>query len=273
MQQLDPRIVQVGIEVNGKLKLYEGLHITANGTKYANANQNECEIKIANLDKTTTDFILTETSPYNLNKTPKQVVVNAGRKSYGVVRIYAGNIASSSVSQPPDIMITLKCLTGNFKKGNIVSKSQTGKVPLMQIAKQVAGDLNVTLDFQAENKQISNYNFTGGALKQVDKLGETGNISAFIDDEVLVVKELNTPLANSIKIISADSGMVGIPEMTEEGIKVKFLLDTQTRLGGALRVQSKLYPAANGDYTIYKLGFEIASRDTPFYWIAEAKRR
>ncbi len=67
--------------------------------------------------------------------------------------------------------------------------------------------------------------------------------------------------------------MIGIPEFTEQGIKVKFLLDNRTTLGGGIQIESKIYPATNGNYVIYKLGFEITNRDKPFYWIAEATRR
>src|SRR6185312_8460896 len=118
----------------------------------------------------------------------------------------------------------------------------------------------------------SNYAFTGGILNQVEKLEELGLLSAYVDDATLVVKDRYTPLANKVRVLNAGSGMVGIPEITEQGVKVKFLLDNQTVLGGMLRVQSQINPAANGDYLIYKLSFEIANRDNPFYWIAEAKR-
>jgi len=272
VQQLDPRIIKVGIEVNGQLKTYEGLEIVATGTKFANSNQNECELKITNLEKTTQDFILTETSPFNLNRTPKFVIIEAGRKSYGTSVIFRGNIASSTPSQPPDIALTLKCLTGNFQKGNILSRYQPGSISLSKLSKQVADDLGLTLNFQASDKNISNYNFSGGALKQVDKLGSSGAVNAYVDDGQLVVKDMNLPLNNTLTILDLDTGLIGIPEVTEQGVKVKFLLDNKTTLGGSLRLKSKIYPAINGDYIIYKLSFEIASRDTPFYWIAEAKR-
>lgn len=100
-----------------------------------------------------------------------------------------------------------------------------------------------------------------------------GGINVFIDDNTLVVKDAYVPLTNTLRILSAETGMIGIPEFTEQGIKVKFLLDNRTTLGGSLRIDSKQYPAANGDYVIYKLGFQIATRDTPFYYIAEAARR
>lgn len=271
---LDPRIVRVSIEVNGRLKTYSSpFSITVTGTKYGNALQNEAEIILENLDRATQDYILTETSPYNLNRTPKTVIVEAGRVSYGTAVIYRGNVVTSNVTQPPDIGIILKCLTGNFIKGNILTRNQPGSATLKQISAQVAQDTNTILNFQATNKNISNYAFSGPALNQVDVVGSLGGINAFIDDNTLVVKDAFIPLTNSLRILSAETGMIGIPEFTEQGIKVKYLLDNRTTLGGSLRIISKQYPAANGDYVIYKLGFQIATRDTPFYYIAEAARR
>jgi len=273
-QALNPRIVKVSIEINGKMKIYsDPIQLTANGTRYGNALQNECTVTLDNLDKETQDYLLTETSPYNLNRTPKRVIVEAGRQSYGVALIYVGNIVRAIVSQPPDITITLQCMTGNFQKGNMISRSQNGMVPLSQISAAIAQDLDVGLTYQATEKTISNYSYSGDALGQVELLNQMGAYNAFIDNNTLVVKNAFIPLNNSLRVLNASSGMIGIPEFTEQGIKVKFLLDNQTTLGSSLEIQSKQYPAANGTYVIYKLGFQIANRDTPFYFIAEAARR
>lgn len=272
MQQIDLRIVRVGIEVNGVLKTYDKLAITATGTKYANQNQNECEVKIANLDKSTRDYLLSETSPFNANKTRKLLILDAGRVSDGVSRIFIGNITKAFPSQPPDITVTLKCLTQNFNKGVIVSRTGRNNQSLKSLSQEVAKDLGVALNFEATDKQIGNYAYSGSALKQVNKLNDMGNVNAYIDDDILVVKDTMSAISNSLKLINIDSGMIGIPETTEQGIKVKYLLDNKTKLGGRIRIQSKIYPSTSGDYSIFKLSFEIANRDGPFYWIAEAKR-
>jgi len=270
--QLDPRIVRVGIEVNGRLNWYEGLDIKASGTKFANANQNECQISIGNLSKDVRDSILTETSPFNRNKTPKSVIVEAGRRSYGTFQIFRGDIISSVPTQPPDISVNLKCLTGNFSKGDVLARNQAGSVSIKKLSQTVADDLGLILEYQAKDKNISNYSYTGGALKQVDKLGELGRVNAYVDDGKLIVKDYNVPLSGRVTVLNLDTGMIGIPEITEQGVKVKFLMDNQTTLGGMLRITSLIYPAINGDYSIYKLNFDITSRETNFYWIAEAKR-
>ena len=272
LNQLDLRLLTLTLEVNGVSKTYNTLEISASGTKYANALQNECEVKITNVDRATQDYILTQTSPYNLNRTPKTLTLAAGRQSYGTSVVYVGNIISSTVSQPPDITITLKCLTGNFLKGNILSRFYPGGAALSQIAGGIAQDTNTILNFQATNKTVANYNFTGAALQQVNLLNSLGGINAFIDNNTLFVKDAAISLRGTTKLVSAETGMIGIPEFTEQGIRVKFLYDNQTSIGGGLQIVSKIYPAANGHYIIYKLGFQLANRDTPFYWIADATR-
>lgn len=274
MNELDPRLVKVSIDIGGRLKTYSSpLSITVTGTRFGNSLQNQAEVVLENLDRATQDYILTETSPYNLNGSPKLITVEAGRVSYGTALVYSGNVVTSYITQPPDIGIVLKCLTGNFVKGNILNRAQPGLAPFKQICAQIAQDTGTILNFQAENKNIANYAFSGSAPDQVDLIGTFGGVNAFIDNNTLVVKDAFIPLTNTLRILSAETGMIGIPEFTEQGIRVKFLLDNKTTLGGSLRIISRQYPATNGDYVIYKLGFQIATRDVPFYYIADAARR
>lgn len=273
-QTFDERILKLTVEANGRLKTYEGLAIKATGTKYTNALQNECNVTISNLDKATQDYILTQTSPYSRNNTPKTITLEAGRKSYGTTKIYIGNIVSSIVSQPPDIGVTLKCLTGNFLKGNIISRSFPNGATYSQIATQIAQDTNTLLKYQASNDPVvNNYGYSGAAIKQIGNLAGMSGLNVFVNDGILVVKDAYVAINNTIRILSADTGMIGIPEFTEQGIRVKMFIDNKTTLGGTLRIISKVYPAASGDYVIYKLNFDIANRETPFYYIAEAARR
>jgi len=273
MAELDPRVLRIGIEVDGKIKQYEGLQITATGTKYANPNQNECEVKITNITKATHDYLLSETSPFNLNRTPKKLIVYAGRVSTGEAIVFEGDITNAVGSQPPDITVSIKAKTGNFQKGNIVGKNASPNSKLSSIAAGVAADLGLRLNFQATDKSIANYSHSGAALKQVDKLGTAGLVNAYINNGELVVKDMHVPLKNRARVLNIDTGMIGIPEFTEQGIKVKMLFDNQTDLGYGLEIKSIMNPAANGDYVVYKMSFELTNRDIPFYLVAEAMRR
>jgi hypothetical protein len=273
MSSLDPRLLRVGIEVDGEVRVYdERFDIRVSGTKMASAAQNECEVTISNLKRDVRNYLLTETSPFNPNRTPKRLYVDVGRVSTGLQRIFVGEITQSAPSQPPDIGLTLKALTGAYARGLVIARSGLAQEALSAIAARVAADLEVRLDFQATDKQIGNYAFNGNALAQVNALELAGGVDAYVDDTTLVVKDRDAPLPERVKVLSAASGMVGVPEATERGVKVTFLLDRDTVLGGRLDLESEINPAMTGQYTIYSLGFEAASRETPFYWTAEASR-
>ena len=272
MADIDSRLLRVGIEVSGQMRFYDQLAITAQGTKFQSPNQGECTVTITNLEKSVRDFILTETSPFNLNPSAKRITVEAGRQSTGLNLVYSGNIFRSTVSQPPDQTISIRCLTGQFMKGQVAATSFPGTVPLSRISAQVAQDIGARLDFQATDKQIANYSFTGSKLKQVDKLAEAGGINAFVDNDTLVVKDNMVPLTGRLRVLSANSGLIGIPEPTEQGIKVTMLYDNQTVIGGAIELTSRQYPNLDGLYVVYKLSYHLTNRDTPFYLIAEANR-
>jgi len=269
---LDPRIVRIGIEVKGVIRYYSDLAISASGTKYANATENECEVKITNLSKEVRDYILSETSPFIKSTTPKRLILEAGRVSTGTAVVFIGDIISATVSQPPDIDLVIKSATKSDAKGDVISRSKADTTDLSKIAKDVAKDLGLSLLFEAKDKKIANYSFTGASIKQVERLANAGGVNAFIDDDKLIVKDNNVAINGKSRTLNLETGMIGIPEITEHGIKVKCLYDNDTQIGTALIIESKLNPSASGMYIVYKLGFDIANRDNPFYLVLEAKR-
>lgn len=272
MVNIDQRILRISVEVSGEMRVFEGLAMTARGSKVASSTQNECTVEITNLSREVRNYILTETSPFNKNKTPKRLIVEAGRVSMGTARLFIGEIVSASPTQPPDIGLELKAQTGAFQKGNLVARSAPAKEKLSTIASMVAGDIGATLEFEAEDKFIANYSFSGAALKQVGALATAGRVDVFQDDETLVVKDAGKPRRNRVKVVNSGTGMVGLPEATERGVRVTTLFDLETELGAQMDLESELNPALDGSYTMYKIDFDLTSREEPWYYDIEASR-
>lgn len=240
----------------------------ASGTKYASPEKNDCTVTISGLKRETRDYLITETSPFNDNRTPKRVILEAGRQSTGMFQLFTGDIVSVEPSSPPDLDLTIKAMTQAAQGGKIVSTSAASQARLSALSQKVATDLGLTLEFDAEDKNIASYSHSGSALAQVEKLASSGGVSAYIDDNKLVVKKLGRPLSGRMRILNKDSGMVGVPKTTEKGITVQFLIDPESAIGGGLRIESKINPAVTGEYVINQLKFEVASHDTPFFYTA-----
>ena len=272
---IDPRILRVGVTINDELRVFENLAITAQGSKFDSATQNETIIKIANLDKETRDFLATEGTPFNRIRQRKRqkVFLEAGRESTGVARVFLGDITLVTIAQPPDIWTTIKAITSQYQKGDIITTNEGALSTLSAISKKAADSLGLSHQFEADDKQIANYGYTGSATKQIDKIAELGNTDTYIDDDKLVVKNKGVPIKGAVRVISAETGMIGMPEFTDFGIKVRFLFDIHSKIGQQIEIKSDFYPAANGKYNIFKLNFDLTNRDTPFYYVAETLRQ
>lgn len=273
MTTFDSRLVEVGIQIGDNIQYFgEGYYITAQGTKYGNPSPNECQVRIDNLTAAHRNQILTDSSPWSPVKGTKKLILKAGRASYGASLLFTGNITIAGVTQPPDIGIILNAIQGIDSAVQTVAVSMPARTSLKTIAQTAANQSGLNLDFQATDKQISNYNLTGSIKNHMDKMAQTGNYDVLEDKGSLIIKDKNVPILDRIKKLNLNSGMIGTPEITELGIMVKILLDNQTDIGGQIDLTSKLNPSLNGSYVIQKLSFDIASRENPFYWIAEAKR-
>jgi hypothetical protein len=245
------------------------VNLVAQGTKYINAQQNELSLAISNLGPNLRQQLLTQLTPFNYDQKRKSVQLFAGRESTGFFLLYQGDITECYPSQPPDITLNIKSQANAFWKYDILGQAQNLTAPLSQIVGNAANGLGLSPRFEATDKQIANYSYNGSRIQEINHIGELGPYDVYTDDTTLVCKNKGAPLQNTGSTISADTGMIGQPMPTEWGVRVTSLLTQSVILGGQFTVDSVINPLMNGDYAIYKLGFNIASREAPFYSLLE----
>ncbi len=266
MAAFDPRIVQVSIQFPDETLTFEGLSIYASGRKYRATLQNTCECRIYNLTKEQRNYILSRTSPLN---NPRQLInmsLNVGRESYGTFTLFNGYVAKSSTTQPPDIGISLSALTNGFEVGTILTNTQPALSQLSQIAAKIATDSGLSLDFRATDKQVANFSYNGSAAYQIHELNDMGDIVASVNNGILTVVNTGQANNNGAFLVNAANGMVGIPQFTENGVLVKIMINNIVQLGNKITLQSEMLPAANGDYIVQGIIYDIASRDQQFFY-------
>lgn len=249
-------------------------YIAAAGTLRANPLQNECNIQIANLSAALRNQLLTQLTPWNYDQARKSVALYAGRESTGLFLLYQGDITGCTVTQPPDVMLNINSKANQFYKYDIIAQSQNlTSTPLSNIVKNAASGMALTPRFEATDKQIANYSYTGSRIKEIEHISNLGSYDVYTTGNTLVCKDRGKPLQNENHTISAQTGMIGQPQPTEWGVRVVTLLTPGAVIGGGFTLDSKMNPLLNGDYTIYQYGFQIASRDVPFYTILEGTKR
>lgn len=275
---LDERLLRVSIFLEGEKEphKFENLAIIATGTKYGSAISNVAEVRIANIEKKLRDKLVTEGSPYGRITRPRRnsILIEAGRKSSGLTQIYIGDITTVGITQAPDIWLVMRTVTGQFLKKETVIISRPPLTKFSAISGQVASILDLSLDFQAQDKNVKNFSFSDSAGKLIGKLSDiTYGVDAYVDDDRLTVRPRFKVDSPNVTEININTGLIGIPEVVGLGIRCTVLLDQEIRLGDKINLTSKAYPAVDGIYIIYQLSFNLATRDNPFYYIFEGYNR
>jgi hypothetical protein len=274
MTSIDLRLLRASINFDNQTTVYDNLAIQAVGSKTASPTENTTTVKIANIKNETLNNILTNSSPFvkESDRVRQSIKIEAGRVSTGLSTVYIGDITQVSMTQKPDVWAVIKASTAQFFKGDYVTVVGGQVNTVNSISEIVAGQLGLSLKFEADDKEITNYSFSGSPTKQMRLIEQLGTYDAYIDDDELVVKNLKQPINGGIKLINKDTGLVGIPEITEFGVKVTFLYDSTVKTGSRVRIESTIYEDINGEYIVSKLDFNLTNRNTPFYYIAECER-
>ena len=269
----DDRLVTLDIELNGQKVTYnQDYYIIATGRRFTNGNFGECTIRIDNISKSTRDYLAAKTTPWIAQRQTAIVTLSVGRQSYGTFQLFNGNAIASNPTQPPDIGLIIRSLSQSGGLGYASSITAPAFATLQSVCQLIAQSQNppLTLDFQAKNNpQISNYHFTGSVAKQIQKLNDLGLAYAYVDNTTLVVTDLQTPRQVPTIALNAQTGLIGVPEVTEIGARARMLINNEVKIGAPVTLTSVVNPAVNGDYYITTLSYEVASRDTPFYWIMD----
>lgn len=274
---MDLRRVRVGIEIKGVLKFYEGLRVVASGTKYMSALQNEATIAITGLDADTRNTLLKESVQFMYDPTRKlsRITLEVGRVSTGLAVIFQGDIYSAELGNAPDFTVTIKAKTNNANNLRVVNITGAGIEQLSAVAKRVADANGLALRFDATDKQVARFSYSGNAAKAVEQLERAGGINVLIDDGTLIATDKGKPIANRVKILDMNSGMVGIPKAYMQGliigVQATILIDENVKIGGRVRINSKTNPSVNGDYVIVELGYNITTHDDPFFYTAKCE--
>lgn len=255
-----------------QLKRLDGLAIRGRVSRKMGSTQSDADVSIANLTQSDIEYLTTFTGPYVKPKVQKKINIYAGYENTGWGRIFSGDIERALPDGQPDVWLNIKAKS-LYYSNRIPLSYGVANTTNKELAKSIANNLGLAFEWQATSqKTIDVFNFTGSKAGLIKEFNDLEDVTMFEDNGVIkVVDKISKPPQNGVKLISKDTGMIGIPEPDQYGIKVKCLLDASLKVGGWIKTQSVRLPGTNGIYQIYTLDFDFSSREQQFYCDIYAK--
>jgi hypothetical protein len=201
-------------------------------SKTISGSPNEIEVKLFNLNKSSRNSIGKEFQGLTLEAgyMPPQGGGNVGIIGKGRIRDV------ESERDGPDIITTVYCGDGDqgFRKATISETIEKG-TPIPEVVEKIYKDLEKQGIGRGEWKFPEGirslkrpYSMCGSCIRELNTLGRGNDFYWSIQNEVLEIIPSDGFLSGSL-LISPETGMIGSPTVTDNGVKVSALLNPDAR--------------------------------------------
>lgn len=205
------------------------------------------------------------------------VVLQAGDVN-GMTTVFNGTITAAWTDPAmPDVSMMIEAQAG-LAEAVLPSQPVTyaDGLDVAEGMSALATSMGLTFENNGVNVKLPASYFSGSARDQARAIADAAGINWLIDNGTLAIWPRNGYRPGDAVMISKDTGMVGYPEYTAQGIKVDSLFNPGVKFGGKIQVKSELFDPKNnpqglpasGIWSVYKLGYDLASNDPGGPWFS-----
>lgn len=164
----------------------------------------------------------------------------------------------------PDIITTVSCGDGDkAHRKAVISKTHPSNTSVPDVVKSIfdkmkehgvdKGEWKFPEDVRSFKRPFS---MCGGCVRELNNLGRGNKFYWSIQNGVLEIIPTDGHLAGEV-LISAETGMIGTPSITDNGVKVKCFLNPAIRPNRIVQVQSQILEMNSQDdrYRVSELNF------------------
>lgn len=183
---------------------------------------------------------------------------------------FSGSItqAAADFNTAPDVVFKLEAMAGYY--GAITPQGPTairGAQPAADFIAMQAKAAGFSFQNDGVTTQLQNAVFNGSPVAQARAAARQIGAELIIDDGVMILspaggagEKAGGGRGNAV-LLTKDTGLLGYPVLTNEGVQLKALYNPAFRLGGLVKVES-IVPKASGTWRIIKLTHELAAFDS-----------
>jgi hypothetical protein len=197
------------------------------------------------------------------------VLIAAGDSGAALTTVYSGGIwqAWGDYNQAPDVALNISAVGGLAASLKPVgATSYPGSADVGAIMQSLASLAGLSFMNHGVSVQLSNPYFPGTAIAQIRECAQAANIYFTIENGALEIwPKGGARTIPTTPIISVQTGMVGYPTFSSNGLMVTTMFNPSLKIGGQFQVKSSIAPA-NGTYVATQISHSLESITPEGQW-------
>ena len=254
-KQIEVRIALAsGSFGGGTEKVINGLPVDVHVSKTGGDEKPSCEVSIGGMNYSDMEQLTTLAfRPLQVRK--NLISIYAGDAESGLTQIFAGEIttAAADFNAAPDVQFKIEAIAGYYPSLIPAGpQAVAGEAPAADIISQQAQLMGYNFDNQGVTARLRNCILNGSPMQKARAAAAQVGATLLIDDNTLILLPAGKERKGTTVLLSENSGMIGYPSFTSDGIEVSALFNPAFQLGGLIDVQT-IVPKASGTWRITKL--------------------
>lgn len=201
------------------------------------------------------------------------VSVYAGDEETGLSLAFTGNIVTSApnYNAAPDVTLEIEAMAGYYAKLLAVPPyTFKGSIPVASILQDICQEAGFVFVNEGETKSALNPYLKGSPIQKIVTLANTYNLNLTMTGETMTLKPSS---GNNlvVTVLNKNSGMIGYPDFTSNGIRVKSEYLPTVNVGNMIKVES-MVPKATGLWGVISVNHSLGAHmdNAPWFTTIEA---
>lgn len=253
----------------GREKIVEGLATEVHIEKPGLPDMNKASITIRGMrleDMDELTFLAFEPREMRNNR----INVEAGEGN-ALAQVFAGEITSAyaDFNAAPDVQFRIEAMSG-FYPSLIPDPaiSYQGEKSMTEILEGLAKKAGYTFRARDITAKLLNPVLVGSPIEKAKAAAKQAGLNLLVDDGALILLPEGQPREGSSVTISKETGMIGYPSFSSQGITLKTYYNPALIYNGSIRVES-IVKKACGTWRISKLSHFLSACQPNGPWQSE----
>jgi len=207
------------------------------------------------------------------NMVPKNTItISAGTEQDGMSIVFVGTIMVGYADYNAQPIVPFHIEANSILADAVApatASSFEGSASVGDIMGGFARQMGLTLENNGVDTKLSNPYFSGNIRTQMRECAEQANINAeVINGSILAIwPKGGSRNGGQIPVLSSETGMIGYPAYTQQGIIVKSLFNPQITFGGKVKVVSRVKAINDvGEWAVNQLNLALDSQVPKGKW-------
>lgn len=260
-------------ETLGDTMTLTGYRVRAEINAQGGDAQNSASVQIFGLPADTLNRLTTIGPVATQIRAQNKILVAAGDDGGALETYFNGCIVQAWAQMqdaPNTCLVVQGQIAADISLKPVAASSYVGAAQVSNIMADFAKEAGLAFEDNGVQVVLRNPYFPGTTLSKIQSCARAARIFHSIQDGVLAIWPLGgSRQQDAIPVISPQTGMLGYPIYSQQGVTVRTLLSSKLRQGDKFTVEGSILTPANGTWTVWTVHHTMESQTPNGAWFTD----